>query len=60
MHLNSSVIKVTGYGLEDWDSIPDMDRDFSLAITSRLALGPTQPPILGNWGLFHQGKATQM
>jgi len=35
-----------GYGSDDRGSIPDTGREFLLfIITSRLALGPAQPPI---------------
>jgi hypothetical protein len=42
----SSVSTVSGYELGDRGSIPDRgERIFLLASVSRLALGPTQPPV---------------
>jgi hypothetical protein len=43
--LGSSVSIVSGYGLDGRSSIPDGDRIFPLVCASRLALGPTEPPI---------------
>jgi hypothetical protein len=40
---------VSGYGLDDWvievRSLVEAKRIFPLASVSRLALGPTQPPV---------------
>jgi hypothetical protein len=35
----------TGYGMDDVGLIPERDKIFLLPTISRLALGPTQPPI---------------
>jgi hypothetical protein len=35
----------TGYGLDDWGSIPGRCKSFLFFTAFRLALGPTQPPI---------------
>jgi hypothetical protein len=50
---DSSVGLATGYGLDDWDSI------FVFSIASRLALGPTQPPIQRVSGALSPGVKRQ-
>jgi hypothetical protein len=58
---DSSVGIATGYGLDEGDggsSIPDRVKHSNFSISSRPALGSTQPPI--NWvrGLKRQGRET--
>jgi hypothetical protein len=55
-HHFSSVSIVSGYGLGDQGSIPGRgERIFPLAIVSRPALGPTQPPIQWVPGVLSPG-----
>jgi hypothetical protein len=41
----SSVVIVTGYGLDGWSLIPGRGKIFLFSIASNPALGSTQPPI---------------
>jgi hypothetical protein len=43
---NSSLAIATGYGVDDWTSIPGRWKIFLFYTESRPALEPTQPPIL--------------
>jgi hypothetical protein len=44
-----------GYGIDGWDSIPRGGKIFLHSTVSRLALGPTQPPIQWVLGVLSQG-----
>jgi hypothetical protein len=62
MRWDSSVGIATGYGLDDQgggggSSRPGRGKKFHFAISSRPALGFTQPPIKCVRGLFPGGKA---
>jgi hypothetical protein len=60
MNRDSSVGIATGYGLDDrggGSSSPGRVKMFHFSISSRPALGSTQPPIKGYRGLFSGGKA---
>jgi len=56
---NSSVSEVTGYGTDNWGSIPGRDRMSFFTTTSRMAMGPTQTPIHENQELKPSGKAAR-
>jgi hypothetical protein len=51
---DSSVSIVTVYGLVGWGSVPSGGKVF-LSTVSRLALGPTQPPIQWLLGALSPG-----
>jgi hypothetical protein len=52
---DSSVGIRTGYGLDSWGSIPGRGKFSLFSIVSRLALGPTQPPIQWVLGTLSPG-----
>jgi hypothetical protein len=45
IHLSLTFRTATGYGLDGRGSIPSRDKIFLFYVTSRPAVGPTQPPI---------------
>jgi hypothetical protein len=54
--MTSSVSVVTGYRLDSQVTIPGRDKRFFVHSTvSRLALGPTQPPVQWVWGAVSLG-----
>jgi hypothetical protein len=46
---------MTGYWLDNQDSIPDSYEDLLFTVTFQVALEPTQPPIKCILKLFAQG-----
>jgi len=51
---DNSFSKMTGIGLDVWDSVPDRGRDFAVfAAAFRLALRPTCSPVQCLLVLFH-------
>jgi hypothetical protein len=52
---DSSVVIVTGYGLDSRDAIPGRYKIFLFSIASRPCLGPTQPPIQWVLGALSSG-----